>query len=187
MSLQRQDRAARYKENSMSLRYWIALAMAAAPAMLAPTAASAHDGPAKVATLLKTGKAWDGTPYPAYRDGPPEITVLRIEIPAHSALAWHHHPVINAAYVEQGRLTVEKHDKQGGPPNRPTTCSLGAGQVLPELVDQVHRGYTGDQPVTLIVFYAGTAGAPITEPDVFPAEAIPAQPAPPCDVPGDRR
>jgi hypothetical protein len=31
---------------------------------------------------------------------------------------------------------------------------------LPEMVGTVHRGWTGDAPVELIVFYAGAKGMP---------------------------
>lgn len=130
---------------------------------------------AESTTLLKTTRSWDGTAYPAYPAGQPQITVLRIVIPAHSTLAWHHHPVINAAYVLQGALTVEKRAEGAG-----STCSLAEGEVLPELVGQVHRGYTGEQAATLIVFYAGSAGEDITVPDVLPERATPARAAPPC-------
>lgn len=153
-------------------------------AALLATALTAAAPPGQAAAesqvLLKTTRSWDGKTYPAYPSSQPEITVLRIRIPARSALAWHHHPVINAAYVEQGSITVEKHGTAAAPG---TSCSIAAGEVLPELVDQVHRGYTGTQPATLIVFYAGTTGGDITVPDVLPAEAVPAQPAPPCREP----
>ena len=149
-----------------------ALALAA---LLAACTLPGHATESRV--LLKTTRSWDGKPYPPYGNRQPEITVLRIVIPAHSTLAWHHHPVINAAYVQQGALTVEKRGDDGKPGDM---CSIGAGEVLPELVDQVHRGYTGAEPATLIVFYAGTEGGDITVPDVLPAEAIPAQRAAPC-------
>jgi len=108
-------------------------------------------------TLLKTTKSWDGTPYKAYPSGQPEITVLRIYVPPHSTLAWHYHPVINAAYVLSGELTVQRRDND-------QRQAIHAGQVLPEMVDNAHRGYTGDQSATLIVFYAGASGGSITVP-----------------------
>ncbi|NII73433.1 quercetin dioxygenase-like cupin family protein [Dyella sp. SG562] len=144
-------------------------------AVLALTAAASPAPAAESTTLLKTTRSWDGTPYPAYASGQPQITVLRIVIPAHSTLAWHHHPVINAAYVLKGALTVEKRAEGVN-----ATCSLAEGEVLPELVGQVHRGYTGEQAATLIVFYAGTEGADITVPDVLPARDTPARAAPAC-------
>ena len=38
----------------------------------------------------------------------PEITVLKIAVPPNSALSWHKHPVINAAYVEKGEIQIER-------------------------------------------------------------------------------
>lgn len=147
----------------------------ALPVLFALLAAASAAHAAESTTLLKTTRSWDGTAYPTYPSGQPQITVLRIVIPAHSTLAWHHHPVINAAYVLEGALTVEKRAQGAG-----STCSLTAGEVLPELVGQVHRGYTGEQAATLIVFYAGNEGEDITVPDTLPARDTPAQPAPPC-------
>lgn len=106
--------------------------------------------------LLKTGSSWDGVAYERYPAGPPEVTVLRITIPPKTELAWHTHPMPNAAYVLSGGLTVEKRD--GG-----LTKQLKAGDVLPEMVNTVHRGRTGDEPVVLIVFYAGARGQPLSE------------------------
>jgi quercetin dioxygenase-like cupin family protein len=62
----------------------------------------------------------------------------------------------NAAYVVSGELLVEKRD--GG-----QTIRLVAGDVLPEMVNGVHRGATDDVPVVLIVFYAGARGLPVSE------------------------
>lgn len=147
----------------------------ALPALFALIAAAPTAHAAESTTLLKTTRSWDGTPYPAYPSGQPQITVLRIVIPPRSTLAWHHHPVINAAYVLKGALTVEKRAEGPG-----SSCSLAEGEVLPELVGQVHRGYTGEQGTTLIVFYAGTGGEDITVPDVLPERRPPTNPAPPC-------
>ena len=120
-------------------------------------AQSAKAADAVSETLLKTTKSWDGTLYKAYPSGQPEVTVLRIYIPPHSTLAWHYHPVINAAYVLSGELTVQRRDND-------QRLAIHAGQVLPEMVDNAHRGYTGDQSATLIVFYAGASGTNITVP-----------------------
>jgi quercetin dioxygenase-like cupin family protein len=106
-------------------------------------------------TLLQTTASWDGTPYRAYPDGQPQVTVLRIVVPPHSTLAWHRHPMINAAYVLSGSLTVEEK-------NEGRRQHLGAGDVLPEMVDRTHRGFTGEQAATLIVFYAGAVGMPLS-------------------------
>ncbi|WP_397475047.1 cupin domain-containing protein [Pusillimonas sp.] len=109
----------------------------------------------KVETLLKTESSWDGVPYTAYPQGRPEITVVRLTIPPHTALPWHSHPMPNAAYVVSGSIVVEKQSDG-------SKRQLGAGQVLAEMVDAPHRGVTGDEPVVLMVFYAGATDMPLS-------------------------
>jgi len=123
---------------------------------LGTAAARAADAPGvQVQTLMESGASWDGRPYAAYPSGAPLLTVLKITIPAHSALPWHTHPMPNAAYVLSGELTVEKKDSG-------EKRLLKQGDVLPEMVGEYHRGVTGDQGVELIVFYAGTRGMPLS-------------------------
>lgn len=107
-------------------------------------------------TLLRSSASWDGVPYGSYPSGSPELSVLKITIPANTVLPWHTHPMPNAAYVLEGELTVEK--KENG-----ETKLLTKGQVLPEMVGQVHRGFTGSKPAVLIVFYAGTKDMPVSQ------------------------
>lgn len=106
--------------------------------------------------LLRSKTSWEGTPYVAYPKGQPELTVLRFKFPPHTELPWHSHSIPNAAYVVSGELTVEA--KESG-----KKMHLTAGQTLPEMVNIVHRGNTGDSPVELIVFYAGSEGIPLSE------------------------
>jgi len=42
------------------------------------------------------------------------------------------------------------------------TKLVRAGEVLPELVDGIYQGYTGDQSALLVIFYAGVEGKPTT-------------------------
>jgi quercetin dioxygenase-like cupin family protein len=114
------------------------------------TLAADEKAAVKVETLLATGTSWDGVSYKAYPTGDPELSVLKISIPAHSALAWHEHPIPNAAYILSGTLTIEKHDG--------TKRTVHAGQAVAEMVDAAHRGVTGDTPVVLLAFYAGAKG-----------------------------
>ena len=107
-------------------------------------------------SLMQSSASWDGQAYKSYPDGPPELSMLKITIPPHTELPWHTHPMPNAAYVLSGELTVQK--KETGEEK-----VLTAGQVLAEMVDELHRGYTGDLPVVLIVFYAGTKGMPLSQ------------------------
>jgi len=106
--------------------------------------------------LLHTGSSWDGEPYKSYRSGQPELTILKITLAPHTKLEWHSHPIPNAAYLLSGELTLER--KKDGKKQR-----FAAGQALSETVDTLHRGVTGDEPVVLIVFYAGNSGTPVTQ------------------------
>lgn len=107
--------------------------------------------------LLKTAHAWEGTRYEAYPEGRPELSVLKITIPAKTTLNWHTHPMPNAAYLISGELLVETRDGKH--------TRLKPGQVLPEVVNVPHRGTSGNTPVELIVFYAGATGLPLSKPD----------------------
>ena len=110
----------------------------------------------QVEQLLKTGNTWDGVTYAPYPAGQPEITVLKITLPAKTALNWHRHPMPNIAYVLSGELRIETQDGKH-------TTTVQAGQVLPEVVNTSHRGISTSKPVELIVFYAGTPGMPLSE------------------------
>ena len=134
-------------------------ALLAGMALTGFSALALADGPAHAGAvsevLLKSTASWDGKAYAAYPAGQPEMTVLKITIPPKTSLPWHHHPVLNAAYVVSGQLTVEKQENG-------EKKLLGPGQVLPEMVGSIHRGTSGDEPVVLIVFYAGAQGTPLT-------------------------
>ena len=123
--------------------------------VLGPTLVKAREPQTEVQQVLQTTQAWDGAAYQGYPKGQPQVTVLRIKIPAHTALHWHLHPVISAGYVVSGELTVEKQGTN-------EHITIHAGQALCETVGTIHRGFTTDQPAELIVFYAGEAGTPIT-------------------------
>jgi quercetin dioxygenase-like cupin family protein len=130
--------------------------IAAALIVLTSSAALAAEGAGVVVdTLAKTGKSWDGAALPAYGPGEPEITILRIVIPAGIKLPRHYHPVINAGVLIRGELTVRAESGK--------TLRLKAGEAIVEVVDTWHYGVNeGDGPAEIIVFYAGEAGEPIT-------------------------
>lgn len=113
--------------------------------------------PAKiqVKTLLQTERAWDGQVYRAYPDGQPQVSMLEITIPAQTTMEWHRHPMPNVAYVVSGEIQVET--KEG------KTAHFRPGQVISETVATTHRGVTGEQAVTLLVFYAGATGVPLSQ------------------------
>jgi quercetin dioxygenase-like cupin family protein len=122
---------------------------------LAPTGLCAGEPQIKVEQVLQTTQSWDNSPYTSYPTGQPQVTVLRITIPPNTALHWHRHPIISVGYVLSGHLTVEKRDTG-------ERTILQAGQAVAETVQTTHRGFTTDEPVELIVFYAGQVGLPLT-------------------------
>lgn len=106
--------------------------------------------------LLQTSTSWDGTPYVRYPDTAPQLSLLKLRIPANTALSWHTHPIPNAAYILAGELIIESRDTG-------QTQRFKRGQAVAEMVNINHRGKTGDEPVELIVFYAGGQDIPLSE------------------------
>jgi quercetin dioxygenase-like cupin family protein len=131
------------------------IALLATGLTLLGSAVAQDEAAVKVETVIRTESSWDGTPYRSYPTGRPEITVLKITIPPHTALPWHTHPMPNAGYVESGEITVEKKNGE--------KKLVTQGQVLPETVGSIHRGITGNSSVVLIVFYAGRHGLPLSQ------------------------
>ncbi|AUM14716.1 cupin domain-containing protein [Ketobacter alkanivorans] len=106
-------------------------------------------------TLIKTSKSWDGKDLPKYSDGTPEITILKVVVPPGAVVQKHEHPVINAAVIVAGEITVvsELEDE----------VVLRAGDSVVELVNTVHYGTnTGSTNAELLVFYAGVKGKPLS-------------------------
>lgn len=109
----------------------------------------------KTTVLAKGTKSWDGNTLKAYPAGQPEISILRIKIPAGAELPVHNHPIINAGVLISGELTVvtEKQD----------TLHLKAGEGIIEVVDKWHFGKNeGKEEADIIVFYAGIKDKAIT-------------------------
>ena len=113
-------------------------------------------------TLLRADSSWDGEPYKPYPPGQPELSILKITLAPHTELEWHSHPMPNATYIVSGELTLER--KKDGKKRH-----FGAGEAVSETVDTFHRGVTGNEPVVLIVFYAGSPGMPFTR---YPCSSI---------------
>ncbi len=113
-----------------------------------------HDS-LNVQQLVKSVKSWDESLLPQYPVGQPEITILKISIPAGTRLETHTHPVINAGVLVKGELTVYKENGE--------TLKLKAGDPIVEVVNTLHYGLNeGDETAEIIVFYAGIEGNPIT-------------------------
>ncbi|MCP5306258.1 MAG: cupin domain-containing protein [Chromatiaceae bacterium] len=114
-----------------------------------------HAEPVQVDVLAKSEASWNGQELPAYPQGRPEVTILKITVPPHTRLAWHRHTVINAGVLLSGALTVETEDGQ--------ILRLVAGESIVEVVGKLHFGRNdGDEPAEIIVFYAGIKGEPVT-------------------------
>jgi len=108
-----------------------------------------------VDVLAKSTSSWNGETLPAYLKGQPEVTILKILIPAKVRLPLHQHPVINAGVLLKGELTVVTKDKK--------TLHLKAGDPIVEVVNTWHYGINeGNEPAEIIVFYAGIQGKPIS-------------------------
>jgi quercetin dioxygenase-like cupin family protein len=114
-------------------------------------------GGSRATVLLKATSSWNGIRYDAYPAGQPELTTVRMTIPANSTLHWHKHLMPNTAYIVSGVLTVEERETG-------RTSTFHPGQSLAESVNNVHRGVTGKEPVVLIVTYAGAQGQPLLVP-----------------------
>lgn len=75
----------------------------------------------------------------------------------HARLALHRHPVINAGMVLRGELTVVADDGR--------ERSFRAGEGVIEMVGRLHYGENrGEEPVELVMVYAGSDGLPLSEP-----------------------
>ena len=137
------------------VRRYFAFLIATLSIWLVPAALFAGESEVRVEQVLKTVRSWDGSNYTSYPPGQPEVTVLKITIPPNTTLHWHRHPMISAAYVLSGHLTVEKKDTG-------ERKVVHTGEALAETVDTTHRGFTTDEAVELIVFYAGRVDLPVS-------------------------
>jgi quercetin dioxygenase-like cupin family protein len=107
--------------------------------------------------LLQRSASWNDIPYKAYPAGPPQLTTLRVTIPAHTAMPWHIHAMPNATYILSGHVTVEERGTG-------RKAIYYAGEAFAESINNVHRGVTDSEPVVVIITYAGTPGQPVSVP-----------------------
>ena len=116
---------------------------------------AAEGGGVEAVTLVKSTQSWDGSLLPAYGEGQPEVTILKITIPPKTKLPVHEHGEINAGVMIKGELKVVTEANE--------TLILKAGDPIVEVVNKWHYGVNeGDEPVEIIVFYAGVEGKAIT-------------------------
>ena len=142
-------------------RFYIAPLLAFSIGIMMPITLEANNGNyferkgVVVETLIKSSEQWNGQILPDYPNTQPEITVLRITIPPGITLPLHNHPVINTAVILKGKLEVilPKGKKR----------TFQEGEALIEVVNKSHYGRSlGDNPVEIIVFYAGSKGLKTT-------------------------
>ncbi|GAU09492.1 cupin [Desulfoplanes formicivorans] len=123
--------------------------------ILSTNAFALNEQSVTVDVLTKTTSSWNGETLPAYPNGQPEVTILKIEIPPKMKLPLHEHPVINAGVLLKGELTVVTTDNK--------TLHLKAGDPIVEVVDSLHYGINeGTEPAEIMVFYAGVKDKLIT-------------------------
>lgn len=139
----------------MIVRCFALAALAACVQGCCSTRAPAGAKPVSV-ELVRSGRSWDGATLPPYPADSPELSILRIAIPAGARLPDHRHPVINAGVLTRGSLNVVAENGQ--------TLELKAGDPIIEVVDTWHYGYNpGRTEAEIVVFYVGATNAPITE------------------------
>ena len=109
----------------------------------------------KVEILTRSGIAWDGSEYSKYPKGKPELAILKIVVDPNTEMPWHYHSIPSAGYVLSGELFLIKEKTK-------ERVSFKEGEAITEMVDVVHRGFTGEKGVTLIVFYATVKDRPLS-------------------------
>lgn len=83
------------------------VAMAVGVSLLGCSTQSKNAANIEKEVLLERSESWDGAPYKAYPSGPPQLTLIRLKIPAHTQLPWHTHPMPNAAYIVSGNSLLK--------------------------------------------------------------------------------
>ncbi|MDR0279582.1 MAG: gamma subclass chorismate mutase AroQ [Paucimonas sp.] len=139
-------------------------------ALLGACSSLPSSDPVETQVLLRASNAWDGSPYPDYPDGRPELSLLKIRIAPNTSLDWHLHRAPNAGYLLAGDLRVETREGR--------ETRLRAGDALAEVVDVIHRGHAGPRGAELVVFYAGSPGLPLAEREASPTAVAHALPTP---------
>ena len=98
--------------------------------------------------VIQTTAHWNGQAIKPIHIDHPQVTILRITIPAGEKLSMHKHPILNVGYLTKGELTVrsEKGD----------VLVLHPGDPIVELVDEWHYGEsTGNEDAEIVVTYVG--------------------------------
>ncbi|MBR1601599.1 MAG: cupin domain-containing protein [Alphaproteobacteria bacterium] len=99
-------------------------------------------------TVIQTDVHWNKQAIKPIHIEHPQITMLRITIPAGEKLAMHKHPILNIGYLTKGELTVRSETGD--------ILILKPGDPIVELVDIWHYGEsTGSEDAEIVVTYVG--------------------------------
>jgi quercetin dioxygenase-like cupin family protein len=105
--------------------------------------------------VLKTDKTTIGQRFIYPNPDNNEVTVMKVAIPPGKETGWHKHDYPVFAYVEKGNLTIEIENKK--------TMQFSEGSSFAEVIDTYHNGKnTGDVDVSLIAFFLGEKGKPLS-------------------------
>lgn len=86
----------------------------------------------------------------------PEVTGMKVIIPAGQETGWHTHSMPGYAYVLSGTITLEYE--------KGVTKQFNPGEAFAEVVNVSHNGRNnGTEDVVLIVFFTGEKGSPFTK------------------------
>jgi len=103
---------------------------------------------ANTETLIQTDIHWNKQAIKPIHIEHPQVSMLRITIPAGEKLPMHKHPILNIGYLTKGELTV--HAENG------EVLVLKPGDPIVELVDIWHYGEsTGSEDAEIVVTYVG--------------------------------
>lgn len=109
----------------------------------------------KKEVLLQETSSWNDIPMPAYMQGTPQCTILKITVPPHTRLEEHEHPMMNAGIIAKGELHVVDCDGK--------EITVHAGEPILECVGKMHYGENiTDSETVLYMFYAGVVGAELS-------------------------
>lgn len=99
-------------------------------------------------TIIQTEVHWNKQAIKPIHIEHPQITMLKITIPAGEKLAMHKHPILNIGYLTKGELTVRSENDD--------VLVLKPGDPIVELVGVWHYGEsTGSEDAEIVVTYVG--------------------------------
>ena len=120
--------------------------------LLLPNSSLAAERKIETTVLAKSTQDWGGSTLEHYAEGQPEVTVVRVTIPAGMALPLHQHPFMTAGVVLQGIIEVRTDSEK--------THIARASDAVVELVNQSHGGANiGDEDAVILWCMRGLKGS----------------------------